>query len=95
MQKMTKVEKLRYIVDEVLAEIQEDNMIIAMLRPILTNFITQMKDEDIDGLIKVFKAIIAYLEKDDEELVKKMEEAKKKEGDMMNEEDKKVIPFSR
>ena len=91
---MNKVEKLKLIVDRVLMEAQQDNMMIAMLRPILTNFISQMKEDDIDGLIKVLKAIAWYLEKDEEDLVKTLDNAKK-EGKMMNEKDKKVIPFSR
>ena len=36
-----------------------------MLRPILTNFIAQMKDEDVDKMIKINKAIIEYLEKEE------------------------------
>ena len=49
-----------------------------------------MKDEDVDSLIKVIKAIILYLEKDEVEI-----EKEKKEGKTENEEDKKVILFSR
>ena len=41
-------------------------MIIQMLRPILTNFISQMNDEEIDKLIVIIKAIIKYLEEDEE-----------------------------
>ena len=69
-------------------------MMIAMLRPILTNFIAQMKEHDVEGLIRVFKAIIIYLEKDEEELMRIWNNGKK-EGKTVNEEDKKVIPFSR
>ena len=64
---MTKKEKLKMIVDKVLTEVEEQNMIIQMLKPILTNFITQMKDEDVDKMIKIIKAIIAYLEKEEDE----------------------------
>ena len=77
---MSKVEKLRMIVDKVLREVQEENTIIAMLRPILINFINQMKDEDVEKMIKIIKAIIRYLEE---------EEGAKKD------EDKKVVPFTR
>ena len=41
-------------------------MMIAMLKPILINFTIQMNDEEIDRMIKILKAIIAYLEKEDE-----------------------------
>ena len=85
---MTKKEKLRLIVDKVLTEVQQDNMIIQMLKPILTNFIAQMKDEDVDKMIKIIKAIIAYLEKEE------IEEAKQ-EGVKQDEEDKKVCFFGR
>ena len=80
---MSKVEKLRLIVDKVLTEAQEDNMILTMLKPILINFITQMKDDDVDKLINVIKAIIRYLEEDNIE------------GGKPDEEGKKVIPLSR
>ena len=64
---MTKKEKLKMIVDKVLTEVEEQNMIVAMLKPILTNFITQMKDEDVNKMIKIIKAIIEYLEKEEVE----------------------------
>ena len=85
---MTKKDKLQMIVDKVLTEVQQDNMIIQMLKPILTNFIAQMKDEDVDKMIKIIKAIIAYLEKEE------IEEAKQ-EGVKQDEEDKKVCFFGR
>ena len=81
---MTKKEKLRLIVDKVLTEVEEQNMIVAMLKPILTNFITQMKDEDVDKMIKIIKAIIIYLEKEEKE-----------EGVKQNEDNKKVCFFGR
>ena len=62
---MTKKEKLEMIIDKVLTECQEDSPVIAMLKPILTNFISQMKDEEVDKMIKIIKAIIAYLEKEE------------------------------
>ena len=67
---MTKKEKLKMIVDKVLTKVQQDNMIIQMLRPILTNFIAQMKDDDIDKMITIIKAIVKYLEKDENKGVK-------------------------
>ena len=42
-------------------------MILQMLRPILINFINQMKDEEVDKLIVIIKAIIKYLEEDERE----------------------------
>ena len=42
-------------------------MTLQMLRPILINFINQMKDEEIDKLIVIIKAIIKYLEEDERE----------------------------
>ena len=60
---MSKKEKLNLIIDKVL---MEDIPMAAMLRPILTNFISQMKDEEVDKMITIIKAIIAYLEKEDE-----------------------------
>ena len=62
---MSKKEKLKMIVDKVLMEVEGQNTIVAMLRPILTNFIAQMKDEDVDKMIKINKAIIEYLEKEE------------------------------
>ena len=85
---MTKKDKLQMIVDKVLTEVQQDNMIIQMLKPILTNFIAQMKDEDVDKMVKIIKAIIAYLEKEE------TEEAKQ-EGAKQDEENKKVCFFGR
>ena len=43
---------------------------IQMLRPILTNFIAQMTDNDIDKMITIIKAIIKYLEEDENKGVK-------------------------
>ena len=71
---MTKKEKLRLIVDKVLTECQGQNTIVAMLKPILTNFISQMEDKEVDRMIEILKAIIRYLEdegtKEDEEIKK-------------------------
>ena len=67
---MTKKDKLQMIVDKVLTEVQQDSPIVAMLKPILMNFITQMKDEDIDKMITIIKAIIKYLEEDEDKGVK-------------------------
>ena len=86
---MTKKEKLKMIVDKVLIEVQEDSPIVAMLRPILTDFIAQMKDEDVDKMIKIIKAIIEYLEKEEKE------EVKQEEGAKQDEEDKKVCFFGK
>ena len=63
---MSKKEKLNLIVDKVLTECQEDSPIITMLKPILLNFITQMKEDEVNKMIKIIKAIIAYLEKEDD-----------------------------
>ena len=38
---------------------------LTMLKPILTGFITTMRDEDVDGLIEFIKKIIMYLEDGD------------------------------
>ena len=38
---------------------------MTMLKPILLNFIVQMKDDEIDKMITIIKAIIAYLEKEE------------------------------
>ena len=62
---MTKKEKLELIVDKVLSEVQEQNMMIAALKPILLNFIAQMEDKEVDKMIAIIKAIIAYLEKEE------------------------------
>ena len=56
-------------------------MIVAMLKPILVSFISQMKDEEVDKVIKIIKAIISYLEKE--------------EGVKQNEEGKEVISYTR
>ena len=59
-----------------------------MLKPILLNFIAQMEDKDVEKMIKIIKAIIIYLEKEE------TEEAKQ-EGAKQNEENKKVCFFGR
>ena len=59
---MTKKEKLNLIIDKVL---MDDNPMSSMLKPILTNFISQMKDEEVDKMITIIKAIIRYLESED------------------------------
>ena len=79
---MTKKEKLNLIIDKVLTECQEDSPILATLKPILTGFISQMKDEEVDKMITIIKAIIRYLESED----------KGANGD--GEEDKKVDTFA-
>ena len=61
---MSKKEKLNLIIDKVLLE---DIPMATMLKPILTNFISQMKEDEVDKMIKIIKAIIAYLEKEENE----------------------------
>ena len=60
---MTKKEKLNLIIDKVL---MDDIPMSPMLKPILTNFISQMKDEEVDKMINIIKAIIRYLEDESE-----------------------------
>ena len=78
---MSKKEKLKLIIDKVLTECQEDSPMVAMLKPILLNFIVQMKDEEVDKMITIIKAIIAYLEKE--------------EGTQDGKENKEVYPAAR
>jgi hypothetical protein len=63
---MSKKEKLNLIIDKVLTTCQEDSPITTMLKPILLNFIAQMKEDEVEKMIKVIKAIISYLEKEDD-----------------------------
>ena len=63
---MSKKEKLNLIIDKVLTTCQEDSTIATMLKPILMNFIAQMKEDEVDKMIKIIKAIISYLEKEDD-----------------------------
>ena len=80
---MSKKDKLQMIVDKVLTEVEGQNTIVAMLKPILTNFIAKMKEEEVDKMIKIIKAIIRYLEDENKGV---NEDGK---------EDKKVNTFTR
>ena len=72
---MTKVEKFQKIVNDVLTECSQKSPMLTMLKPFLMSFISQVKEHDIDVLIKIMKAIIRYLE-EDVEGVKKHGEGK-------------------
>ena len=60
-----KAERLRIILDKLISEHEAQIPALTMLKPILTGFITTMKDEDVDGLILFIKKIITYLEDGD------------------------------
>ena len=65
---MSKAEKLMKVTDVVLAECEKNNTltpVVAMLRPILTAIISQMRDEDVDGFVMVIKNLVKYLEEDE------------------------------
>ena len=62
---MTKVEKLKIILETAITQYEKQSPALTMLKPLLITITANLKEEEVEGLISVMKKIIEYLERED------------------------------